>query len=84
MKQRKTTIKVIEPKPVEVVLDTNNPGFRTELIESSSRHLLGLETYAMPYTVDGIPVLRAYTYELIQILNHTWLNNRLKKEESNV
>jgi hypothetical protein len=63
-------------------LDTSDPGARAELTDVNARHLMGLELNAMPYTVDGIPILRMYTYELVQIVNHAWLAVRTTPDES--
>jgi hypothetical protein len=58
--------------------DVSNKALRSELTSVNTQNLLGLETYAMPYSVAGIPILRMYTYELVQVMNHLWLANRLK------
>lgn len=40
------------------------------LRQKQKRNLLFLENWAEMPKVEGVPILKAFTYELIQVLNH--------------
>ena len=54
-----------------------------QLQEANQQHLQWLEAWDQPDAlVDGVPVLRAFTYEIIQIFNHIWLRATLGNGEA--
>jgi hypothetical protein len=52
-----------------------------ELLEANINHLRFLESYTLDgkFDVLGVDILRALNYELIQLLNHVWLSERLTR-----
>jgi hypothetical protein len=59
---------------------TTDPQFRAELITAQTAHLARLETFGKSpaLQVEGVPIMLAWTYDLIQICNHAFLKARLE------
>jgi uncharacterized protein YqhQ len=52
-----------------------------KLKEAQRQHLTGLEAWAQEQErINGVPVIQALTYELIQTVNHVFLNDLLKPQ----
>ncbi len=57
---------------------------RAELEQVATQHLNWLEHYVEKRSnllVSGINILQAFTYDLIQLLNHQYLRERLEKQD---
>ena len=51
---------------------------KEELAATNQLHLQWLESNTRPdLQIVGIDVLKAYTYDFIQLMNNTWLKERL-------
>ncbi len=57
---------------------------RPELDAANQQHLKWLESYTTARSdlhINGIDVLKCFTYDLLQVLNHEWLQARLHGAE---
>lgn len=54
-------------------------GLSEDLRTANARHLAFLESWSASQPMAmGVPLMRALTYELIQMLNHAWLSARIE------
>lgn len=54
-----------------------NDIMKEELEEANKKHIEFLES--QDFEILGINVFKAFAYELVQVLNHEWLKERLNK-----
>lgn len=60
----------------------NEDELTIKLQEAQRQHLTGLEAWAQAQErINGVPVIQALTYELIQTVNHVFLNDLLKPQQ---